>query len=85
MELSQDVKHVPIIFIRFNPDDYIENNKKILSCWTPNNLGILVVNNLKKQEWNARLDSLKNQIKYWIDPKNKTDKMVEIIQLYFDK
>ena len=35
MELSQDVGHRPIIFIRFNPDQYFDiNNKKIASCWS---------------------------------------------------
>jgi len=85
MELSEDVKHKPIIFIRFNPDDYMKKNKKITSCWKPNVLGILVVDEKKKIEWNKRLFALKDQIKYWINPKNKTDKTVEIIQLYFDE
>ena len=26
MEMSQDVGHRPIVLIRFNPDDYIDNN-----------------------------------------------------------
>jgi len=35
MQLSQDVGHRPIVFIRFNPDDYINaNNEKIESCWS---------------------------------------------------
>ena len=29
MELSQDVGHRPIIFIRFNPDDYLNYENKI--------------------------------------------------------
>ena len=33
MEISQDVGHRPIVFIRFNPDDYEDNGKKITSCW----------------------------------------------------
>lgn len=37
-----------------------------------------------KNEWEKRLNSLKNQIKYWSNPENKTDKTVEIIQLYYD-
>ena len=39
MELSQDVGHRPIIFIRFNPDDYMKGNKKISSCWVNNKQG----------------------------------------------
>jgi hypothetical protein len=34
MEISQDFNHRPCIFIRFNPDTYIDkNNKKIQSCF----------------------------------------------------
>ena len=36
MELSQDLNHRPIIFIRFNPDNYLDNNKNITSCWNIN-------------------------------------------------
>ena len=35
-----------------------------------------------KENWTIRLNSLKDQIDYWIT--NKTDKMIEIIQLYYD-
>jgi hypothetical protein len=50
MQLSKDVDHRPIIFIRFNPDDYIEKNKKITSCWTNNQKGICQVKKLKVDE-----------------------------------
>jgi hypothetical protein len=34
MEIYQDLNYKPIIFIRFNPDQYIDNkNIKIESCW----------------------------------------------------
>ena len=33
MELSQDVGHKSIIFIRFNPDEYINKGEKNKSCW----------------------------------------------------
>ena len=82
MELSQDVGHRPIIFIRFNPDDYINNDINITSCWGQNNKGICVVKKSKEKEWSERLKSLENQINYWID--NKTDKTIEIIQLFYD-
>ena len=84
MELSQDVGHRPIVFIRFNPDDYINNDVNITSCWGQNNKGICVVKKSKEKEWIERLQTLENQINYWTDPDNKTDKTVEIIQLYYD-
>ena len=35
----------------------------------------------KKEEWNYRIECLKEQIKYWID--NPTEKTVEIVELIF--
>ena len=84
MELSQDVGYRPIIFIRFNPDDYEDNGKYITSCWCINKQGICVIKKAKKDEWNNRLKTLEKTINYWIDPINQTNKMVETIQLFFD-
>ena len=84
MELSQDVYHRPIIFIRFNPDDYIIKNTKITSCWGNNKMGICAIKKTKLKEWNFRLETLKNQIEYWYQPNNKTNKIIEIIQLFYD-
>ena len=82
MEISQDLNHRPVIFIRFNPDDYKINNNKITSCWGVNKKGICVVKKIKINEWNERLNNLKSQIEYWLN--NKTNKMIEIIQLFYD-
>lgn len=83
MELSQDVQHRPIVFIRFNPDDYINSKKdKVKSCWAvTKETGIIRV--CAKKEWNNRLLHLKQQIDYWCE--NKTDKMLEIVQLFYDE
>jgi hypothetical protein len=83
MELSQDLGHRPIIFIRFNPDDYEDNGINITSCWGQNKNGICVIKKIKNDEWNNRLTILENQINYWIQ--NTTNKTVEIIQLFYDR
>jgi len=84
MQLSQDIQHRNLILIRFNPDDYINNTgKKIKSCWTLDGLGIAVVKKDTQKEWRHRLNSLKTQIEYWIE--NRTDKTVEIIQMFYDQ
>ena len=85
MELSQDLGHRPIIFIRFNPDDYLDNGKNITSCWGINCNGVCDIKKSKKNEWNDRLNSLSSQIEYWLNPKNVTDKTVEVIQLFYDE
>jgi len=86
MEISRDLNHRSIIFIRFNPDDYINSKgKKVKSCWTINKQGILVVPDENKKEWNNRLNELNEEIKYWIDPKNKIEKTIEIVELYYNQ
>jgi hypothetical protein len=83
MILSQDVNHRPIVFIRFNPDEYINvDGKKIISCWILyEKKGILVLNPDKLNDWTDRLNKLYEQIKYWIE--NLTEKTIEIIELFY--
>jgi hypothetical protein len=84
MELSQDVGHRPIIFIRFNPDEYIDkDNTNITSCWGINGKGICTVKKIKNKEWEYRLKLLKENIKYWCN--NNTNKTIEIIQLFYNQ
>lgn len=85
MEISQDLGHRPIIFIRFNPDDYNLPDKKITSCWGINQKSICTIKKSKKKEWIERLETLQKQVEYWTIPQNKTDKMIEVIQLFYDK
>ena len=84
MELSQDVNHRPIVFIRFNPDDYISTNGHVTSCWAYNGIGACTVKKTKQKEWASRLDTLCHQIVYWLDENHKTDKTVEVIHLFYD-
>ena len=84
MELSKDVKHRPIVFIRFNPDNYNTDTTQISSCWGINKNGLSIIKLNKKKEWNERLQLLGDQITYWINPDNKTNKTIEIIQLFYD-
>jgi hypothetical protein len=85
MELSQDVNHRPIIFIRFNPDDYITQTNKITSCWGINKQGICCIKRTKLKEWNIRLELLKNQIEYWCQSENIINKTIEIIHLFYNE
>jgi len=80
MELSQDLGHRPIVFIRFNPDKYTDKDGvNVTSCWKMTKQGVMTIK--KEQEWIKRIEVLKNQIKYWID--NVPEKTVEIIELYY--
>ena len=82
MELSQDIEHRNLIFIRFNPDAYkTRENKTIKSCWKiDNRSGILIISS--KSDWNNRLKVLEETLEYWIN--NKTYKMLECIELFYD-
>lgn len=82
MELSQDVGHRPIVFIRFNPDDYMTTTN-ITSCWALDKTGICKVKKSKEKEWSERLFVLEQTIQCWIV--SPTSKMVEVIQLYYDR
>jgi hypothetical protein len=82
MELSQDLAHRPIVFIRFNPDEYQKDDTKVTSCWGVGKKGICAVKQSKKTEWEQRLRALGETIEYWLT--HRTDKTVEIIQLFYD-
>jgi hypothetical protein len=84
MELSQDVGHRPIVFIRFNPDEYEKDGTNITSCWGCDKNGLCVVKKSKKNEWIDRLHVLEETIRYWINPENTTSKTIETIQLFYD-
>jgi hypothetical protein len=83
MEISQDIGHRPVVFIRFNPDDYNdETGVKVRSCFTTDKTGLLKVAKTKQPEWNQRIASLMSQIRHWSGV--KTDKTVEVVSLFFD-
>jgi len=82
MEISLDLGHRPIVFIRFNPDGYVnQDGAKVTSCWKLNGLGVMSIMKTRLKEWEQRIESLKHQIQYWID--NPSEKTVEIVELFY--
>ena len=82
MELSQDLQHRPIVFIRFNPDGYTDQTGTLIkSCWNLNGLGVMAIKKTKVKEWEERINCLKQQIQYWIE--NPTQKTIEVIELFY--
>lgn len=82
MEISQDVGHRPIVFVRFNPDDYVqEDGKKITSCWKNNKLGVYAIPASKQKEWMVRILTLLNTIQHYMD--NPCEKTIDIVELFF--
>jgi hypothetical protein len=83
MEISRDLGHRPIVFIRFNPDCYTNaEGKRISSCWKVGKDGILRISDKQKTNWNNRLEKLKEIIDYWT--KNVSEKTIEIVELFYD-
>ena len=85
MEIYQDLGHKNIVFIRFNPDGYIDsNNKKIKSCFTMDKIsGIVRVVKKDEKMFNDRLKVLNDQVNYWLV--NNSSKAIETIQLFYDQ
>jgi hypothetical protein len=82
MQISQDLQHRPIVFIRFNPDAYTNKDGIVVkSCWKMNKLGVVQIMKTKEKEWEERIEVLKQQIQYWIY--NQVVKTVEIIELFY--
>jgi len=80
-DISLDVNCRPIIMIRFNPDSYVDSTgKNISSCWGINNLTQTLM--IKKMnEWNCRLDRLKNEIIQSVI--NPIKEPINIIELFY--
>ena len=80
----QESLNRPIIIIRFNPDNYIdENNKKIKSPFTiDKKLGLTTIPKKNIEEWNKRLLKLKETIKDNLE--YKTEEPIKIIKLFYD-
>jgi hypothetical protein len=55
-----------------------------LFCRGVNGKGICAIKKTKQKEWQERLEALKAQFEYWINPENKTNKTIEVIQLFYN-
>jgi hypothetical protein len=60
--LFEDLGDRHIVFIRFNPDDYLDKDNKISSCWGIDKNGLTSVKKSKENEWEYRLNTLKNKV-----------------------
>jgi hypothetical protein len=66
--LFEDLGDRHIVFIRFNPDDYLDkDNNKITSCWGIDRNGLSSVKKSKRNEWEQRLNTLKNIVDRYLN------------------
>jgi hypothetical protein len=77
MELSEDIAHRPLVFIRFNPD----KTSTEPGCWGYDETGRAVVKKKRAIEWQERLVALTAKITFWLT--TIPDKTVELIKLYY--
>jgi EsV-1-7 cysteine-rich motif len=82
-KLVIDNQQKPIVFIRFNPDNYTINGKRYRSCWGFNEERKSIVVN--SDDWDLRLNALRDAISYWTTPGNDVNKMYEVIELFYNK
>jgi hypothetical protein len=79
----QEALNRPIIIIRFNPDSYTENGKKIKSCFNiDKKTGMRTIPKNQQQNWNNRLAKLKETLALSLE--NYTDEPIRIIKLFYD-
>ena len=82
MELFKDLGDRPIIFIRFNPDKYIDKDgKSIKSCFKYHKTsGVPMI--ADEYKWTQRLETLKEKIQYYLD--NIPEKEVTLENLFYN-
>jgi hypothetical protein len=79
----QEALDRPIIIIRFNPDAYIENGKKIKSCFNiDKKTGMRTIPKNQEQNWNNRLVKLKDTLAFSLE--DYTDDPIRIIKLFYN-
>ncbi len=87
MQLFEDLGERPLILIRFNPDSYMENDKKVEGCFK----SLIKIEDIHKKkfydinekEWERRLDILEEVIRGKIK-EEIPKKEVEEIKLFYD-
>ena len=82
LDISRDLNYKKMIFIKFNPDSYINNKKqKIKSCWEYSSNGSIIIPENKINEWRLRLFILYQVICYWLD--NYSLNNIHICELFY--
>ncbi len=67
MELMVDIGLRPVVFIRFNPDAYVDaDGNTVSSCWGVDKNGIGRVKPTKRTEWKGRLVCLEAMVRKWV-------------------
>jgi hypothetical protein len=73
----------PVVFIRFNPDSYVDaHGKKEKSCWTHHpKTGLWYVASKNREKWDAKMQCLKDTVEYWSE--HVPNGTIKIVPLFF--
>jgi len=82
MEHFQDAGSVPHVFIRFNPDAYTIEGRKVPSCWgkTPKTQEPRIAPK-QADQWTARLEKLAQVVQEFVA--NKPEREMTVIELFY--
>ena len=82
MMLFEDLGSRPVVFLRFNPDKFVDKNgQSVSSCFQYHkSSGVPIIKSIKA--WKGRLTVLKERIDYYI--RNVPEKEVNIENLFYD-
>lgn len=90
MQLFEDLGNRPLVMIRFNPDNYIdENGNKVEGCFKPltevQDMHKKRFYNINETEWNRRICVLEKVIKEYIGLDTFPSKEITEIKLFYMK
>jgi hypothetical protein len=87
MQLFEDLGNRPLIIIRFNPDNYTENNNKVEGCFKPltkiEDIHKKKFYDINEEEWKRRIDILEEVIRGKIT-EDIPEKEITEIKLFYD-
>ena len=89
MQLFEDLGNRPLVIIRFNPDNYNEENgNKVEGCFKPlievQDMHKRRFYNINETEWNRRMSVLEKIIKEYIDLNRFPSREVTEIKLFYN-
>ena len=88
MQLFEDLGNRPLVLIRFNPDNYIdENENKVSGCFKPlvDNIHKKRFYDINEDEWNIRINILEQHIKKYLLLEDFPNKEITEIKLFYSK
>ena len=90
MQLFEDLGNRPLVMIRFNPDNYIDENEiKIEGCFKAltevQDMHKKRFYNINEKEWNTRICVLEKVIKEYISLGTFPSKEITDIKLFYNE